>query len=635
MILLLYLALSLLSNAESAGILYPRASETRELITLDGLWNFALTNSTDPVRGHVDKWYQINFKEVDELDIQTMPVPASYNDIGSDKTLRDHVGPVWYQRNFFVSKSWEGQKVWIRFSSVCRAAEVWVNGEWVVSHDIGHLPFQAEISSVLKYGSENTITVAVDNTLLSTTVPQGSVEELLSGRIKQSYTFDFFNYAGIDRPVVLYTTPSTYIDDITVLTDVDGTNGFVNYTVAVEGSDPVTAKVSLVDKTGTEVVSDTVLSGSLFVQDANLWWPYLMDPNPGYLYSLQVQLLDSSGALVDKYSLPVGIRTISWDSKSVKINNKPIYLRGFGRHEDSDIKGKGLDLPLIIRDYNLIKWIGANAYRTSHYPYAEEIMDLADEVGIMIVDESPAVNTENYSDELLENHKKSLTELIQRDKNRPGVIMWSAANEPRTQYKEAEDYYKQIVGHIKSLDTSRPVTVVNNQSPDNEYSGQFIDVASANIYIGWYSDTGDVDVIVSKVTEVARRWNTLHNIPVMVTEYGADTQEGLHFLPSFVWSEEYQDDFLSKYFEAFDQLREEGFFIGEMIWNFADFKTAQTYIRVGGNKKGIFTRNRQPKASAHLLRKRYWSLAQTLDEADLPDDLNEYVFGGSTVRDEL
>jgi beta-glucuronidase len=106
-------------------------------------------------------------------------------------------------------------------------------------------------------------------------------------------------------------------------------------------------------------------------------------------------------------------------------------------------------------------------------------------------------------------------------------------------------------------------------------------------------------------------------------------------LPSFVWSEEYQDDFLSKYFEAFDQLREEGFFIGEMIWNFADFKTAQTYIRVGGNKKGIFTRNRQPKASAHLLRKRYWSLAQTLDEADLPDDLNEYVIGGSTVRDEL
>jgi beta-glucuronidase len=212
-----------------------------------------------------------------------------------------------------------------------------------------------------------------------------------SGRLKQQLTFDFFNYAGIDRPVVLYTTPSTYIDDITVVTDVDGTNGFVNYTVTVEGSDEVTARIGLVDKDGNEVATDTVLEGSLFVTDANLWWPYLMDPNPGYLYSLEVQLFDTSGALLDKYEQPVGIRTIFWDSDSVKINNRSIYLRGFGRHEDSDIRGKGLDLPLIIRDHNLIKWIGANAYRTSHYPYAEEIMDLADQLGIMIINECPAV----------------------------------------------------------------------------------------------------------------------------------------------------------------------------------------------------------------------------------------------------
>ncbi|KAJ3645522.1 hypothetical protein Zmor_023171 [Zophobas morio] len=635
MFLLTLLPLLLLRDAAAAGILYPRPSESRELLSLDGLWNFALTNSTDPIKGHIDEWYSINFRELDELDIQLMPVPASYNDLGTDPDLRDHVGPVWYQRTFFVPKSWSGQKVWIRFSSVCRAAEVWVNGEWVVSHDIGHLPFQAEISSLVTYGTENTVTVAVDNTLTATTVPQGSISELVSGRIKQSYTFDFFNYAGIDRPVVLYTTPSTYIDDVTVSTDIDGANGFVNYLISVEGTDTVTAKVSLLDKAGNEVVSDTVLNGSLFVQNANFWWPYLMDPNPGYLYSLQVELLDASANLVDKYVLPVGIRTISWDSKTVKVNDKPIYLRGFGRHEDSDIRGKGLDLSLIVRDYNLIKWIGANSYRTSHYPYAEEIMDLADELGIMIIDECPAVNTENFSDELLENHKKSLTELIQRDKNRPGVVMWSAANEPRTQYQAAEDYYKQVVAHIKSLDTSRPVTVVNNQGADNEHSGQFIDVASCNVYHGWYDATGDIDVIVSQVLSAAKRWNELHDIPVIMTEYGADTQEGLHILPSFVWSEEYQDALLSKYFEAFDQMREEGFFVGEMIWNFADFKTAQTYTRVGGNKKGVFTRNRQPKASAHLLRKRYWALAQYLDNAEVPDDLNDYVFGGSTIKDEL
>lgn len=124
MFLLTLLPLLLLRDAAAAGILYPRPSESRELLSLDGLWNFALTNSTDPIKGHIDEWYSINFRELDELDIQLMPVPASYNDLGTDPDLRDHVGPVWYQRTFFVPKSWSGQKVWIRFSSVCRAAEV-------------------------------------------------------------------------------------------------------------------------------------------------------------------------------------------------------------------------------------------------------------------------------------------------------------------------------------------------------------------------------------------------------------------------------------------------------------------------------------------------------------------------------
>lgn len=106
-----------------------------------------------------------------------------------------------------------------------------------------------------------------------------------------------------------------------------------------------------------------------------------------------MELTSTKGELVDIYRLPVGIRTISWTNTQMFINNRPIYFTGFGRHEDSDIRGKGLDMPLVIRDHNLIKWTGANSYRTSHYPYAEEIMDLADKLGIMIIDECPSVNT--------------------------------------------------------------------------------------------------------------------------------------------------------------------------------------------------------------------------------------------------
>ena len=210
--------------------------------------------------------------------------------------------------------------------------------------------------------------------------------------------------------------------------------------------------------------------GILEVPKANFWWPYLMDPNPGYLYTLQVELLSEHRDLIDKYSQPIGIRSIAWTNTSLLINNRPVYLHGFGRHEDSDIRGKGLDLPLIIRDYNLIRWVGANAYRTSHYPYAEEIMDLADEFGIMIIDECPSVDTEAFYDSLLIKHKNSLTELIKRDKNRPSVIIWSAANEPRTQYPQALGYFKEVINHIKSLDITRPTTIVEAQPVNSVYS---------------------------------------------------------------------------------------------------------------------------------------------------------------------
>ena len=87
-----------------------------------------------------------------------------------------------------------------------------------------------------------------------------------------------------------------------------------------------------------------------------------------------------------------------------------------------------------------------------------------------------------------------------------------------------------------------------------------------------------------------RKWREAHSKPILVTEYGADTVAGLHTLPSVSFSEEFQDDFMREYFRAFDDAKAEGWFIGEMVWNFADFMTKQEARRVAGNKKGVFTR---------------------------------------------
>lgn len=567
-----------------------------------------------------------------------MPVPASYNDITEDKKLRDHVGLVWYDRTFFVPNSWQTQRVWLRFSAISYAAQVWVNGQVAMKHEIGHLPFQAEISHLLNFGSENRVTVACDNTLLPDTVPQGNVAEAETDygkKLVQTYTFDFFNYAGIHRPVTLYTTPLNYIDDISIATDIDGTSGLISYNISYVSTENITLKATLYDMDDNAVAEETTYdyeeelgrNGLLHVPNVKLWWPYLMHDEPAYLYSLEIRLLSATSPeeTLDIYRLPVGIRTITWTNTSVLMNNKPIYMHGFGRHEDADIRGKGLDLPTVVKDYSLIKWVGGNSYRTSHYPYAEEIMDMADKEGIMIIDECPSVDTELFTNPLLEKHKTSLKELIQRDKNRPSVIAWSIANEARTQTQAAGDYFGHIVDFVKSLDSRRPLTSALSRGVYEDKVGKHLDFISFNRYNAWYSNAGQLDMIVNRVVDEAQAWHNKYNKSVVMSEYGADTLAGLHLYPEYIWSEEFQVELMSRHFEAFDKLRERGWFIGEFVWNFADFQTAQTFTRAGGNKKGMFTRNRQPKAAAHHLRRRYLSLAHQLYNATLPGDLSSYV----------
>ncbi|XP_037032155.1 beta-glucuronidase isoform X5 [Bradysia coprophila] len=625
----------------TSGLLYPSESETREVKYLNGIWNFVKSNETNPTEGVREKWYLKELSKTTKT-IQ-MPVPASYNDITEDSALRDHVGTVWYDRKFFVPGSWsDNKRVWIRFGSVHYEAHVWVNGQIVVKHEIGHLPFEADITDVVNYGQENLITVLCDNALISTTIPQGKIVEIPNDNgtsIVQQYSFDFFNYAGIHRSVVLYTTPKVYIQDVSVTTDViDNTIGRVFFQITCNDSENVlTAYIQIKDKEGVvvgNVTTDSNLNGFIDIYDVNLWWPYLMDPNPGYLYTFEVNLQTEESEIIDIYRLKIGVRSLAWDDKQFLINGRPIYFRGFGKHEDSDIRGKGLDLALITKDFNLLKWIGANAYRTSHYPYSEESMQFADEHGIMVIDECSSVDTENYTPALLDKHKSAMEQLIHRDKNHPSVVMWSIANEPRTSQLNADSYFGALANYTKQLDNRRPITSAIATPADQDKLAQYLDIISFNRYNAWYSNSGHLNMITQNVINEATNWHNKHQKPVLMSEYGADTVEGLHILPSFIWSEEFQRDLLSRHFKAFDILRNEGFFIGEFIWNFADFKTNQSVTRVGGNKKGVFTRQRQPKEAAHHVRKRYFSLARDLDGwCTLPDDLFSYV--SQAVSDRL
>ena len=618
-------------DATFAG-LAPQDSEWREVRSLDGVWKFRLCPTDDPEKGFREQWYAA-MPDAEDANVLDMPVPASYNDITEDVTVRDHVGWAWYWGEAWVPRAWDGRRVVLRVGSAHYSAVVYVNGASAASHSGGHLPFAADVSQLVKPGQANLFVIAVNNTLTDVTVPQGTTvrKENSSSYIYPTgyetleYNFDFFNYAGVHRPALLYTTSDTFVEDVVVTTSLfaDG-SATISYSVTaatVLSEDDISINITLMSPSGKAVGSASGVTGSIEVAEPELWWPYLMDPSPGLQYTLVIELSGTSGAR-DTFRQKFGVREITWNATSLAINGKPVYIRGFGKHEDSDIRGKGLDLPLVVKDFNLIEWLGANCFRTSHYPYAEEIMDAADARGIMVIDETPAVSLDysntNGDDRLLTAHTEALTGLIARDKNRPSVLMWSLSNEARTSQPEAVPYYQNLVNLAKTQDGTRPVTAVLNTYPDTELIAPLLDVILVNRYFGWYSDTGHAELISLQAEHFLAYWHDTFSKPVIQSEYGADTVAGMHQQPDFVFTEEYQTHLMSQNFRAFESVRAQGWFIGEMIWNFADFMTKQDTTRVVGNRKGVLTRQRQPKMSAHLLRSRYWALAQRTDWPGLP-----------------
>ncbi|XP_072272210.1 beta-glucuronidase isoform X1 [Pyxicephalus adspersus] len=636
-----------LTQAVTGGMLYPRETPTRELKELNGVWSFRADTSPGRDEGFAKQWYKSPLRTTGP--VIDMPVPASYNDITQDITLRDFIGWVWYEKEVWLPSRWledqDSSRVVLRVGSAHYFSIVWVNGVQVTQHEGGHLPYEANITKLLKgsMGLPCRITIAVNNTLTFDTLPPGSIQFMddttryPKGYFVQNIEFDFFNFAGIHRPVVLYTTPSVYIDDIVVTTDIIADMGLVNYDVVVSGSEYYSVAVTLRTQEGQEVATGLGAVGQLKVPNANLWWPYLMSEQPGYLYTLEVKMKadTESGQSEDFYALPVGIRTVQVSGQQFLINGKPFYFHGVNKHEDYDIRGKGLDWPTVLKDFNLLKWLGANSFRTSHYPYAEEIMDLCDKYGIVVIDESPGVGIRyaaSFGNRSLEHHLTVMEELVRRDKNHPSVVMWSVANEPSSELKEAGYYFKTVISHTKQLDHTRPVTYVTNARFDKDQGAPYVDVICVNSYFSWYHDPGHLDVIQIQLNTQFDKWHEMYQKPIIQSEYGADTIPGFHSDPPIMFSEEYQEMVLRNYHSVFDQKRK-AFVIGELIWNFADFMTAQGVTRVIGNKKGIFTRQRQPKTAAFILRDRYWKLAAETFDGYKPNSSSSNIWGYSSSKD--
>lgn len=655
-------------------MLYPVLTESRGLIDLSGIWSFKLDNG----KGFDEKWYAHPLENA-----MTMAVPSSYNDLKEGEDFRDHYGWVFYQRSISIPSYMTNQRIVLRMAAVTHVAKVYLNGKLICEHKGGFLPFEVEINDFLIKG-ENLLTVAVDNRIDHSTLPVGNENGggLLGGgffpskggKKRNNPNFDFFNYCGITRPVKLYTTPKNYIKDISLTAHVqrktdpqdkmqlqketqpqnktgpqdksqlqeetypqektDSHNiAIIEYEIETVGSGDLTIEIrsrsgrlaakgdfpAFTSKSSTDEVNlakSSLVKGSLTIEDPILWQP--LKP---YLYQVIVRFGE------DVYYMDYGIRTVRVEGGKFLINEKPFYFKGYGKHEDTFPAGRGLNLPMNVKDISLMKWQGANSFRTSHYPYSEEMMRLCDQEGIVVIDETPAVGVHlnfgggaNFVDgkkvgtfdpieeggiRTFEHHKEVLRDMIQRDKNHACVVMWSIANEADTGAKGAYEYFKPLFDLARASDPQkRPCTMVSVQMANyqEDCTLRLSDVFCLNRYYGWYACGGDLQTAEEVCREEMEFWNS-QGKPFMFTEYGADTVSGLHDTTPVMWTEEYQVAYYEANHCVVDSMEN---FVGEQVWNFADFATSQGLMRVQGNKKGIFTRDRRPKLAAHYFRER-WS----------------------------
>lgn len=595
------------------SMLYPKMTSTRRVVSMDGLWKFRFDEKSEGLK---EGWTEGFRTEI------LMPVPSSFADFFTDKESREYTGDFWYETEFFVPGEWKDSNVAIRFGAATHKAVVFINGVQVGSHIGGFLPFGVNVNEQVKWNAMNKVVVLVNNELSYTTLPAGKVATLKSGRKISKPFFDFYNYSGLQRSVHLFVTPKQEITSFLVNHQLEGNDARVEYVTKTTGEDQVVVEVY--DEDGNFVASSTGKEGCITIPAVRTW--NVLD---AYLYKFVVKIVDGDRVL-DEYFEEIGVRTVEVSGTDILINGKPVYLKGFGKHEDSDIIGRGFSMAVMKRDFELMKWIGANSFRTAHYPYSEEIYQMADREGFLVIDEVAAVgfmeSLMNFADagtgkvtpwfdmetipQLLENHLNDVRDLIERDHNHACVFSWSLLNEPETLSESATAYFEKVFEKAHECDLQkRPRTFAMFMAsvPGKCKCYHLCDIIALNRYYGWYVAGG---YEIENAEDIFRKemdsWKELNlNVPFIFTEYGADTSVFEHKLPSVMWSQEYQNEYLEMCHRVFDSYE---FVKGEQVWNFADFQTTEGIMRANGNKKGIFTRQRQPKDAAYYFKKRWESI---------------------------
>jgi beta-glucuronidase len=588
---------SLLSSISYGQVTAIQNIQGRKIQSLNGKWNYIIDpyengyydyrhepfdQSKTGTGGYFDDKVQKDKSELIEYDFDHSPqmnVPGDWN--SQSEKLELYEGNVWLRKKF-DAKPEKGKRYFVYFGAVNYEAHVYLNGKKLGVHKGGFTPFQFDVTNNLKAG-ENSIVLKVDNIRKQDEIP--------------TVNTDWWNYGGITRDVFLAEFPEHFINDYK-LQLVKGNKNLLNFSVkladATAGQEITLSIPELKLEKKYKTDAEGKIADEFTWNNLGLW-----SPETPKLYAVNIK--------TDKENIndKIGFRTIQVDGDSILLNGKSVFLRGISLHDENPLLAGRLRSEGDMR--MMLQWakdMNCNYVRLAHYPHNEEMIRLADEMGLLVWAEVPCYWTISWTNPATyANAKQQLTDLIVRDKNRASVIVWSIGNE--TPLSDARlSFMSNLAETARSLDDTRLVAAAlevhreGNNIILNDPLGEKIDLVSFNEYAGWYWG--------GNPSEIAKyNFDIKYKKPVVITEFGGDALGGFHADENTRWSEEYQE---ALYKNQITLLSKIGALRGMTPWILTDFRSPRRQHPIYQNfwnRKGLISETGKKKKAFYVLKDFY------------------------------
>ncbi len=529
----------------------------RKTSLLDGAWKFKTVEDAKMLTSIPE-------------DAMDMYVPSCWNlRLG----LLGYQGYAWYFKGFTTTS----ENIVISFGAVSSTAKVYLDGELLGSHYGSYTEFKFDVKTFV---GEHLLAVLVDSRSDTETIPQEIA--------------DWYRYGGIYRSVELAEMEDTWISRHKISYNLNKSDAKVSVETDVKSFSGKAPQSITVIFDGTEVYSGKYKKVVEFdVTSIKLW-----DVGKPNLYLIQI-IVDGDD-IIDR----IGFRTVDAKGGQFLVNGKAVKIKGINHHEDWPDFGHAVPKSLMERDVDIIKDLGCNFVRGSHYPNSRAFVDYLDQNGLLFWTEIPlwGARAETLSSQLLTERGCNMhRELVEQYYNHPSIVMWGLHNEIDTRVEDARILSKKFVEVIKNYDTSRPLVMATDKIED-DICLDLVDIIGINKYIGWYGDATEKWEDFIKSVENKLKSDNVADKPVIMSEFGAAGLYGYHTFDDIKWTEEYQANLIEKELTLFNNTP---FICGSLVWQFSDGRTsAKGNDRARGfNNKGILNEYRKPKMAYHTVKR--------------------------------